>query len=108
MVKLDTVPTVFNDKQTITADPTNASYVYAVWDRLVFPGSERASVVASVGPARQGVYDGRGTTVSTRAVNCSNSNMKLRRKSSVPAFVTSPSSVMRPGVNWRYASGALI
>jgi len=43
----DTAPTVFNDKQSITADPTNASYVYAVWDRLVFPGSERASVVAS-------------------------------------------------------------
>ena len=38
---------MFNDKQTITADPTDASYVYAVWDRLVFPGSERASVVAS-------------------------------------------------------------
>jgi hypothetical protein len=43
----DTAPTVFNDKQSITADPTNPSYVYAVWDRLVFPGSERASVVAS-------------------------------------------------------------
>ena len=43
----DTAPTVFNDKQSITADPTNASYVYAVWDRLVFPASERASVVAS-------------------------------------------------------------
>ena len=36
-------PTVFNDKQTITADPTDANYVYAVWDRLVFSGSERAS-----------------------------------------------------------------
>jgi hypothetical protein len=43
----DTAPTVFNDKQSITADPTNSSYVYAVWDRLVFPGSERASVVAA-------------------------------------------------------------
>jgi hypothetical protein len=43
----DTAPTVFNDKQTITADPTNGNYVYAVWDRLVFPGSERASVVAA-------------------------------------------------------------
>lgn len=43
----DTAPTVFNDKQSITADPTNPSLVYAVWDRLVFPGSERASVVAS-------------------------------------------------------------
>ncbi len=47
VVRRDTAPTVFNDKQTITADPTNASYVYAVWDRLVFPASERASVVAS-------------------------------------------------------------
>jgi len=47
VVKRDTAPTVFNDKQSITADPTNANYVYAVWDRLVFPGSERASVQAS-------------------------------------------------------------
>ena len=43
----DTAPTVFNDKQSITADPTDARYVYAVWDRLVFPGSESASVRAS-------------------------------------------------------------
>ena len=35
---------VFNDKQSITADPTDADLVYAVWDRLVFPSSERASV----------------------------------------------------------------
>ena len=47
VVKRDTAPTVFNDKQSITADPTDPSYVYAVWDRLVFPASERASVVAS-------------------------------------------------------------
>jgi hypothetical protein len=37
---------VFNDKQTITADPGDANFVYAVWDRLVFPPSERASVIA--------------------------------------------------------------
>jgi BNR repeat-like domain len=37
---------VFNDKQTITADPTDADLVYAVWDRLVFPTSERANVIA--------------------------------------------------------------
>jgi hypothetical protein len=37
---------VFNDKQSITADPNLASNVYAVWDRLVFPTSERASVTA--------------------------------------------------------------
>ena len=28
----------FNDKNSITADPTDASYVYAVWDRLVASG----------------------------------------------------------------------
>jgi hypothetical protein len=28
----------FNDKESITADPTNASYVYAVWDRSRKPG----------------------------------------------------------------------
>jgi hypothetical protein len=37
---------VFNDKQSITADPNSASHVYAVWDRLVFPTSERANVIA--------------------------------------------------------------
>lgn len=30
----DTDPTVFNDKESLTADPNDASYVYAVWDRL--------------------------------------------------------------------------
>ena len=43
----DTAPSVFNDKQSITADPTNAGLVYAVWDRLVFPPGKRPSVVAS-------------------------------------------------------------
>ena len=38
---------VFNDKQTITADPTDAANVYAVWDRLKFPNSEAASVRSS-------------------------------------------------------------
>jgi hypothetical protein len=37
---------VFNDKQSITADPHDSSFVYAVWDRLIFPSSERASVIA--------------------------------------------------------------
>jgi hypothetical protein len=38
---------VFNDKQSITADPNDADFVYATWVRLVFPPSERASVQAS-------------------------------------------------------------
>jgi hypothetical protein len=30
----DTVPELFNDKESITADPTDRRFVYAVWDRL--------------------------------------------------------------------------
>lgn len=30
----DTTAALFNDKESITADPGNARYVYAVWDRL--------------------------------------------------------------------------
>ena len=26
------------DKESITADPTNSSYVYAAWDRIITPG----------------------------------------------------------------------
>lgn len=37
---------VFNDKQTITADPLDSDLVYGVWDRLIFPPSERASVIS--------------------------------------------------------------
>jgi len=33
---------VFNDKESITADPTRPGYVYAVWDRGSFPGGSRS------------------------------------------------------------------
>src|SRR5215207_11280384 len=36
-LKLDENPHVFNDKESITADWTDGRFVYAVWDRLVFP-----------------------------------------------------------------------
>jgi hypothetical protein len=35
----------FNDKESITADPTNPNYAYAVWDRFVTPsGTAKASL----------------------------------------------------------------
>jgi BNR repeat protein len=34
----DVAPYYFNDKPSITADPFDSSYVYAVWDRLRKPG----------------------------------------------------------------------
>jgi hypothetical protein len=39
-------PFFFHDKESITADPGNANYVYAVWDRLHHPG-QRADTTAS-------------------------------------------------------------
>jgi hypothetical protein len=35
----DESPNVLNDKNSITADPNDSSFVYAVWDRLVSPPS---------------------------------------------------------------------
>ncbi len=43
-VILDTAPTVFNDKESITADPGNANLVYVVWDRLVVPTARARGV----------------------------------------------------------------
>ncbi|MDQ4048728.1 MAG: glycoside hydrolase, partial [Actinomycetota bacterium] len=34
VIRRDTSPDVFNDKEAITADQTDARYVYVVWDRL--------------------------------------------------------------------------
>src|SRR6185436_16492225 len=31
----------FNDKESITADPTDANFVYAVWDRIYKPGMSK-------------------------------------------------------------------
>lgn len=36
----DENPSVFNDKNSITADPNDSRFVYAVWDRLVSPPGE--------------------------------------------------------------------
>jgi hypothetical protein len=37
-----------NDKNSITADPTDSRYVYAVWDRYQSPPSERAVDIARI------------------------------------------------------------
>jgi hypothetical protein len=38
----DDDPLHFNDKESITGDPTRDGYVYAVWDRGTFPGGPRS------------------------------------------------------------------
>lgn len=37
IIAQDEDPRVLNDKQSLTADPTDSNYVYAVWDRLQVP-----------------------------------------------------------------------
>src|SRR5437588_8375400 len=38
----DVAPFFFNDKESITADPFDSNYVYAVWDRLRKPGEAKS------------------------------------------------------------------
>lgn len=45
-IKFDNRATVFNDKETLTADWTDSRFVYATWQRIVFP-TERASATAA-------------------------------------------------------------
>ena len=46
---------VFNDKESITGDPTRPGYVYAVWDRGSFPGDNRGPVSEAHSFAYRGV-----------------------------------------------------
>ena len=45
VVKFDDQANFFNDKETITADPTDSRFVYVTWQRIVAP-NERASARA--------------------------------------------------------------
>jgi len=47
VVKFDDRANFFNDKETLTADPTNPDYVYVTWQRIVAP-NERASARAGL------------------------------------------------------------
>ena len=58
------------------------------------PGKKRCVGVALGG------QPSRGRTVRTRVMKTPNASMKSRRNCSVALSVTSPSSVISPGVNW--------
>ena len=55
-------PFLFNDKESITADPTNSNFVYAIWDRTRFP-SDSANFNA------QHAFSFRGDIVFARTVD---------------------------------------
>jgi len=71
-VLVDTDPTLIDDKETITADPLNSRFVYAVWDRLEF--TDATQTVLTRGPtvfsrtitaAEPGSRHGRSTTLGS-------------------------------------------
>jgi hypothetical protein len=45
-LKRDTSPNALNDKNSMTADPFDSNYVYAIWDRLVSPPGETPNPTA--------------------------------------------------------------
>jgi hypothetical protein len=49
-LRRDRNPQVLNDKNSITADPTNSNFVYAVWDRLRDSGAQQPTSVFFKGP----------------------------------------------------------
>jgi len=55
-------PFLFNDKESITADPNDSRFVYAIWDRLRFP-SDVANFNA------QHAFSFRGDTVFSRTTD---------------------------------------
>jgi hypothetical protein len=69
----DQAPTAFNDKESITADYTNANYVYAVWDRLIYPnerskGQSFEHAAAFRGPIMFSRSTDGGTNWQTRQI----------------------------------------
>jgi hypothetical protein len=55
-------PFLFDDKESLTADPTNSNFVYAIWDRLRFP-SDSANFNA------QHAFSFRGDIVFSRTTD---------------------------------------
>ncbi len=92
-LKRDTNPAVFNDKESITADQNDADYVYAVWDRLVFP-NERTKGKSYLNTAAF-----RGPTWFSRSTNGGTAG-KPHGQSSIQAR-TIRRSVTR---SWRWAT----
>jgi hypothetical protein len=60
----DTNPNRLNDKNTMTADPNDSSFAYAIWDRLESPPSGNTNPIAGENAAAF-----RGPTLFTRTTN---------------------------------------
>ena len=58
----DVAPYFFNDKESITADPFDSNYVYAIWDRLRKPGKSET-------PSAENSFAFRGDTLFARTTD---------------------------------------
>jgi hypothetical protein len=67
-LKRDENPNVLNDKNTLTADPNDSSFAYAIWDRLVAPPGENPNPRAF-----ENAIAFRGPTWFSRTTNGGNS-----------------------------------
>ena len=55
VVKFDNRATIFNDKETLTADPQDSDLVYVTWQRIVAPSERASSRAAERSPAFKSV-----------------------------------------------------
>ena len=60
----DDNPNRLNDKNSMTADPNDSRFVYAIWDRLVSPPSGNTNPIAG-----ENAIASRGPTLFTRTTN---------------------------------------
>jgi hypothetical protein len=58
----DVAPYFFNDKESITADPFDSNYVYAIWDRVHKPGGSQT-------PSAENSFAFRGDTLFARTTD---------------------------------------
>ena len=100
-------PAAFNDKESITADPTDAHYVYATWDRLA--GNLGPSLPCAhdrrrrdVGACARDLRSGRRTTrrSTTRSSCCRTARWSISSRCSIPAPSLAVIRSTDKGVTW--------
>jgi hypothetical protein len=91
----DTSPQVLNDKNSLTADPTNPDFVYAVWDRIVDftipPAGGNAGVTASSAMVKAEAGGGDGVVAARQRVR------QLRRLAASRAVASQAAQVFFEG-----------
>ncbi len=65
----DTSPQFFNDKESVTADPTQAGTAYIVWDRLAFPNNVSRPPSSNPDVALHNFFGFTGPTYFSKTTN---------------------------------------